>query len=114
MPGPSPIASSGSDSASRSSPSAHNRARNGTRCALDLRGSAHVRSILNRVNLGSCSASYAGPRGPMDMKTADFVDRMALALEADGLPRIAGRIFGLLLISDDCRSLDELATVLHV
>jgi DNA-binding transcriptional regulator GbsR (MarR family) len=50
----------------------------------------------------------------MDMKTADFVDRMALALESDGLPRIAGRIFGLLLLSDDCRSLDELATELRV
>jgi len=50
----------------------------------------------------------------MDKKTADFIDRMGLALEADGLPRIAGRIFGLLLVSEDCRSLDELVSQLRV
>lgn len=50
----------------------------------------------------------------MDTKTADFVERMGMALEADGLPRIAGRIFGLLLVSEDCRSLNELAAELHV
>ncbi len=50
----------------------------------------------------------------MDTKTADFIDRMGLALESDGLPRIAGRIFGLLLVSEDCRSLDQLASALRV
>jgi DNA-binding transcriptional regulator GbsR (MarR family) len=50
----------------------------------------------------------------MDVKTGDFIDRMGLALESDGLPRIAGRIFGLLLISEGCRSLDDLATELRV
>ena len=50
----------------------------------------------------------------MDTKTADFIDRMGLALESDGLPRIAGRIFGLLLVSEDCRSLDQLASELRV
>lgn len=50
----------------------------------------------------------------MDAKTADFIERMGLALEADGLPRIAGRIFGLLLVSEDCRSLDQLAVELRV
>jgi DNA-binding transcriptional regulator GbsR (MarR family) len=50
----------------------------------------------------------------MDAKTAGFIDRMGLALESEGLPRIAGRIFGLLLVSEDCRSLDEIATQLHV
>lgn len=39
---------------------------------------------------------------------------MGLALESDGLPRIAGRIFGLLLVSEDCRSLDDLAAELRV
>jgi DNA-binding transcriptional regulator GbsR (MarR family) len=39
---------------------------------------------------------------------------MGLALEADGLPRIAGRVFGLLLVSDKARSLDELAAELRV
>ncbi|HKH83927.1 MAG TPA: MarR family transcriptional regulator [Gemmatimonadales bacterium] len=50
----------------------------------------------------------------MDAKTAGFIDRMGLALESEGLPRTAGRIFGLLLVSEDCRSLDEIATQLHV
>ena len=50
----------------------------------------------------------------MDAKTADFIERMGLALGNDGLPRIAGRIFGLLLVSEDCRSLDELAAELRV
>ncbi len=50
----------------------------------------------------------------MDAKTAGFIERMGLVLESDGLPRIAGRIFGLLLLSEDCRSLDELAAELKV
>ena len=32
---------------------------------------------------------------------AQFIERMGLALESDGMPRIAGRIFGLLLVSED-------------
>ena len=50
----------------------------------------------------------------MDKNTAAFIERMGLALEADSLPRIAGRIFGLLLVSEDCRSLDDLAAELGV
>jgi DNA-binding transcriptional regulator GbsR (MarR family) len=50
----------------------------------------------------------------MDPQTAHFIERMGLALESDGLPRIAGRIFGLLLVSEDARSLDDLACELRV
>jgi DNA-binding transcriptional regulator GbsR (MarR family) len=50
----------------------------------------------------------------MDAQTANFIERTGLALESDGLPRIAGRIFGLLLISEDARSLDDLAGELRV
>jgi DNA-binding transcriptional regulator GbsR (MarR family) len=50
----------------------------------------------------------------MDVRTAHFIEQMGLALEADGLPRIAGRIFGLLLVSEDARSLDDLAHELRV
>lgn len=39
----------------------------------------------------------------------DFVERFALAKEGDGLPRIAGRIFGLLLTGESDLSLDEIA-----
>lgn len=43
-------------------------------------------------------------------KTDAFVEQIAVLLEADGLPRVAGRIFGLLLVSAEPRSLDEIAT----
>jgi DNA-binding transcriptional regulator GbsR (MarR family) len=42
----------------------------------------------------------------------NFVERFALVLESDGFPRIAGRIFGYLILSDDEVSLDDLAAVL--
>lgn len=47
-----------------------------------------------------------------DSKTSlpdEFVERLAVAMEADGLPRIAGRIFGLLLLSEEALSLDTIA-----
>jgi DNA-binding transcriptional regulator GbsR (MarR family) len=50
----------------------------------------------------------------MELQTEEFVERMGLALETDGLPRIAGRIFGFLLVSEEARSLDELAAQLRV
>lgn len=50
----------------------------------------------------------------MDSRTLRFTDRLALLFENDGQPPIAGRIFGLLLLSDDALSLDELAEVLGV
>lgn len=39
----------------------------------------------------------------------EYVERLAVAMEADGLPRIAGRIFGLLLLSEEPLSLDAIA-----
>jgi DNA-binding transcriptional regulator GbsR (MarR family) len=50
----------------------------------------------------------------MDGRIAHFVETMGLTLESDGLPRIAGRIFGLLLVSEEARSLDDLAAELGV
>lgn len=50
----------------------------------------------------------------MNGQTAHFVETMGLALESDGLPRIAGRIFGLLLVSEEAHSLDDLAAELKV
>jgi DNA-binding transcriptional regulator GbsR (MarR family) len=43
-----------------------------------------------------------------------FVEKAGLLWEADGLPRIAGRIFGLMLVSDEALSLDEIADQLGV
>lgn len=44
----------------------------------------------------------------------DFVERLGLMMEAEGMPRIAGRIFGYLMIHEGSYSLDELAERLRV
>ena len=44
----------------------------------------------------------------------EFVERMATVLEQEGFPRIGGRVFGLLLISENDLSLDEIAEALQV
>jgi len=43
-----------------------------------------------------------------------FIEEIGILLEADGLPRVAGRMFGLLLMSEGERSLDDLAEQLEV
>ncbi|HET7457939.1 MAG TPA: hypothetical protein VFJ74_09805 [Gemmatimonadaceae bacterium] len=43
-----------------------------------------------------------------------FIEQMGLGAEADGLSRIAGRLFGALLLSAEPRSLDSLVTELGV
>lgn len=43
-----------------------------------------------------------------------FIERFGLLFEEDGLPRIAGRIFGLLLLSQSPLAMDELAEQLQV
>jgi DNA-binding MarR family transcriptional regulator len=50
----------------------------------------------------------------MDDRTRAFVDRLCAQAEADGLPRIAARLFGTLLLSPAPRSLDDLAAELGV
>ena len=50
----------------------------------------------------------------MDPRTTRFTDRLAVLFENDGQPPIAGRIFGLLLLTDDALSLDQLAEDLGV
>lgn len=49
-----------------------------------------------------------------DAAITQFVEQIAVLLEADGLPRVAGRLFGLLLVSVEPRSLDDLADQLGV
>lgn len=44
----------------------------------------------------------------------DFLDRMGTAAEADGWAPIAGRLFGLLLLSPEPRCLDDIAEELGV
>jgi DNA-binding transcriptional regulator GbsR (MarR family) len=50
----------------------------------------------------------------MDARTSRFTDRVASLFEHDGLPPIAGRIFALLLLSEQARSLDQLSDELGV
>jgi DNA-binding transcriptional regulator GbsR (MarR family) len=50
----------------------------------------------------------------MDTATSRFTDRMGLLFEAEGQPPIAGRIFGYLMVSEEARSLDQLAEALRV
>jgi DNA-binding transcriptional regulator GbsR (MarR family) len=50
----------------------------------------------------------------MDPRTSRFTDRVAELFELEGLPPIAGRIFALLLLSEDARSLDDLSEELGV
>ena len=50
----------------------------------------------------------------MDPKTQQFIERMGLLGETDGLSRIAGRIFGHLLVTPGECSLDDMAAVLGV
>jgi len=50
----------------------------------------------------------------VDPAARRLVEQMGLLTEADGLPRIAGRIFGYLLLEPEERSLDEIAESLGV
>jgi DNA-binding transcriptional regulator GbsR (MarR family) len=47
-----------------------------------------------------------------ESSTSRFIEEIAVLLEADGLPRVAGRMFGILLVSEEPRSLEELASCL--
>jgi DNA-binding transcriptional regulator GbsR (MarR family) len=49
----------------------------------------------------------------MDGAQARFVERIGQILESDGLTRIAGRIFGHLLLSTEPQSLEDLAKALQ-
>ena len=50
----------------------------------------------------------------MDQATTDFIESMGRQFEEDGVPRIAGRLFGFLMLQDEPCSLDEVADQLQV
>lgn len=52
--------------------------------------------------------------GGESTKSEAFIEFMGLTLQADGFSKIAGRIFGLLLLSDEPRTADELRERLRV
>ena len=65
-----------------------------------------IQFVLNELYMSQSSSSSA--------VQAEFVDRMGHGAESDGLSPIAGRLFGLLLISEAPLSLDDLAEALGV
>lgn len=50
----------------------------------------------------------------MDPRNELFIERMGQFCQNDAMPRIAGRMFGLLLLSPVPRSMDEIAEMLQV
>ncbi|HET9983721.1 MAG TPA: MarR family transcriptional regulator [Longimicrobiales bacterium] len=50
----------------------------------------------------------------MDAQTARFVEKMGRYFEADGIPRIGGRLYGYLILQDQPRALEDLAGALAV
>lgn len=54
------------------------------------------------------------PDAPRSPATTGFIEQLGLLLEAERFPRIAGRILGLLLVTPDILSLDEIADALDV
>ncbi|HEX6036812.1 GbsR/MarR family transcriptional regulator [Longimicrobium sp.] len=50
----------------------------------------------------------------MDQGTRDFIESMGRQFEEDGTPRIAGRLFGFLMLQEEPCSLDDVAEQLQV
>lgn len=50
----------------------------------------------------------------IDAVRADFIEKTGLVTQAEGLPRIAGRVFGMLIFDGDVVSFGDLATKLQV
>ena len=50
----------------------------------------------------------------LDPHTREFIDRLGFRVEAEGVARIAGQALGLMLVSREAVSLDEIAQLLSV
>lgn len=60
------------------------------------------------------SKKTEAPRGRLNPPGRDFVERLGLHMEREGLSRSAGRIGGYLMLQDEPRSLEEIAEALHL
>jgi DNA-binding transcriptional regulator GbsR (MarR family) len=60
--------------------------------------------------MASTNPALSPRRRPRPHIPNQFVEKLAVALETDGFPRIDGRIFGLLILSDVEVSLDEIVS----
>ena len=56
----------------------------------------------------------APPTDPLDAQRSAFVEKIGLIVQGDGLPRAAGRIFGLLIWEGDAISFGDLASRLDL
>lgn len=68
----------------------------------------YVKYVLNKPN-----AAGRGRQRPSETQER-FIEQMGLIMAADGLPRIGGRLFALLMITEGDVSLDDLAQRLGV
>lgn len=50
----------------------------------------------------------------IEVTRSDFIEKVGLIAQAEGLPRIAGRVFGLLVFDGEAVSFSDLATKLQV
>jgi DNA-binding transcriptional regulator GbsR (MarR family) len=67
------------------------------------------------VKVGTGTRIDSSPaRAPLHPAAVEFIEQLALLAEADGLPRIAGKIVGLLVIGQEPLSFDEIAEQLQV
>lgn len=70
------------------------------------------RSVQTKRTIMSATKAPQASRKALRTSEHQFVERLAVALETDGFPRIAGRIIGLLIISDNDLSLDVISEIL--
>lgn len=73
-----------------------------------------ILNTLDRRNIPLCQSISVQEPPVIEAAASEFIERMGIVLSDDGMPRIAGRIFGLLLVSPDEVSLDEIAWSLGV
>src|SRR5207237_10935713 len=76
--------------------------------------STHQGGKLLAISLHSVYTERTDTSFPSMTDRETFIERMGLAAESDGLSRIAGRLFGALLLESEPRSLDDLAEQLAV
>jgi DNA-binding transcriptional regulator GbsR (MarR family) len=80
----------------------------GVRIVHYVLNDGNVLNVSDAATLPAIQSPHVNPN------TRQFIERVGVHSEADGLPRIAGRIFGLLLITPAECSLDDMAETLGV
>ena len=71
-------------------------------------------SVVMSVASSQTTAPVASDTGDLDEAISTFIEQLGLNAQADGLPRIAGRMMGFLLVNGEACSLTSLAEELRV